>query len=372
MEKLRYIAGGLVALFCLWVSYNAMVQTREVSPGETRPEILRSLILGRPGGGLCPASVHERYVAAGPDGRLYPTWHPPFDRATGCYFDHEHGSDPHSYVGFGHSGMPLFGYTSHQAEMVEPHKGYKVFVTNNDLNGHAWMILLNQETGDPGRTLAQFHTVDWHISTLAGEALVDIHVLGDFGFAIQNCSGGKPIPGSEQEARYTRSKHPRRIILTANCASDIVYEKWDGFIQVGGVFEAKPLFDVDNPATAVDLTDLSTVRRTCEFRPIDEGCLVSEQLWSGNVRSVMHPGQWVHNDGPEIIYTDPYGSIEASSSIVGEYNPNVIRQFVTRAGWDTRQCCEDQVVFRLQSFSGGVFIADPQEPAGMVEFEVGR
>jgi hypothetical protein len=29
------------------------------------------------------------------------------------------------------------------------------------------------------------------------------------------------------------------------------------------------------------------------------------------------------------------------------------------------------VVFRIQSFSGGVFIADPREPAGSAEFSAG-
>lgn len=46
----------------------------------------------------CPVSVHERYSVIGPDGKRYPTWHPPTttDPATGrtCTFGHEHGRDP--------------------------------------------------------------------------------------------------------------------------------------------------------------------------------------------------------------------------------------------------------------------------------------
>lgn len=46
----------------------------------------------------CPATVHERYSVIGPDGKRYPTWHPPttIDPATGarCTFGHEHGRDP--------------------------------------------------------------------------------------------------------------------------------------------------------------------------------------------------------------------------------------------------------------------------------------
>ena len=46
----------------------------------------------------CPADLHQRYAVVGPDGKLYPTWHPPVvtDPATGqeCTFGHEHGDDP--------------------------------------------------------------------------------------------------------------------------------------------------------------------------------------------------------------------------------------------------------------------------------------
>src|SRR4051812_17627330 len=30
-------------------------------------------------GEYCPAWVHARYVTTGPDGKPYPTWHPPID-----------------------------------------------------------------------------------------------------------------------------------------------------------------------------------------------------------------------------------------------------------------------------------------------------
>jgi hypothetical protein len=46
----------------------------------------------------CPAPLHDSYSVVGPDGKLYPTWHPPrvVDPATGerCGFGHEHGRDP--------------------------------------------------------------------------------------------------------------------------------------------------------------------------------------------------------------------------------------------------------------------------------------
>jgi hypothetical protein len=38
--------------------------------------------------------IHDSYSVIGPDGKRYPTWHPPVDPKTGCKFGHEHGRDP--------------------------------------------------------------------------------------------------------------------------------------------------------------------------------------------------------------------------------------------------------------------------------------
>src|SRR5689334_13614040 len=43
----------------------------------------------------CTAAQHDAASVVGPDGKLYPTGHPPVDPATGCSFGHEHGRDPH-------------------------------------------------------------------------------------------------------------------------------------------------------------------------------------------------------------------------------------------------------------------------------------
>ena len=47
----------------------------------------------------CSAALHDTFFVIGPDGKQYPTWHPPQtkDPATGkaCSFGHDHGADPH-------------------------------------------------------------------------------------------------------------------------------------------------------------------------------------------------------------------------------------------------------------------------------------
>src|SRR4051794_40576652 len=88
------------------------------------PEISVNVRRGQP----CPAWVHDRYVTTGPDGRLYPTWHPPIDPEFGCLFGHEHGADPRSSRA--DPSLPAFGYAAALMGMQEPHQGFKVFVIN--------------------------------------------------------------------------------------------------------------------------------------------------------------------------------------------------------------------------------------------------
>ncbi|MCG8347506.1 MAG: hypothetical protein MI924_06965, partial [Chloroflexales bacterium] len=317
-------------------------------------------------GAECPAWVHDRHVTTGPDGRTYPTWHPPVDPEYGCYFDHEHGSDPRSYVGFASSGMPAFGYIGAQAGMNEPHVGFKVYVTNDDLNGRAWMITLHQGTGSPLRAMVQFHGLDWHISTTSGEPLADLHLMADFGYARPNCRTGEAIPGTGAGTFYPDSMQ-RRQIPTTDCVLETPYETWTAAIDIGGLFIATPKFDIDNATTIVNLNNLEELRFMCEFRSPEEDCTSANTQWSGNKRGVIHPGQYVNNNsGSPDIYTDAYGNL------VDAGTPGAVRQYIsTNNAWDTRQCCGNEIVFRIQTYSNGVYIANPGEPAGSADFGVG-
>jgi hypothetical protein len=356
-----YLAGILVVFLSFWFSFNALRQTRLALPGETPGQALRAILFGRPvlKWQLCSEEVHASYSITGPDGLDYPTWHPPVDMQNRCYFDHEHGSDPRSYLGFGSSGMPSFGYTAAHAGISESHAGYKVYVSNDDLNGRAWMIVLNQDTGRPERASSQYHSLDWHISSFQGETLVDVRVMADFGQAQANCSS-------------TVISHPKgessagsRVIPTTACAPQNAYEAWTASVNIGGAFRAAPYFDVDNPITAVDPEDMNAENLMCQYRSGAESC-TGASPWSGNRRGVLRPGQLVRNSGSEIFYTDPFGHRVDNQEL------GAVRQFVTSQGWDTRQCCGPEVVFRIQTYSGGVYIAAPPEPSGSVEFGVWR
>jgi hypothetical protein len=109
----------------------------------------------------CSRELHDTYFVIGPDGKKYPTWHPPVvqDPDTGdlCSFGHEHGVDPrdsalwsdlrrhfaHDANGDGvidtgeleRSGVP-FGLVAEQLEgsatpRPEEHTGYKIALRDN-------------------------------------------------------------------------------------------------------------------------------------------------------------------------------------------------------------------------------------------------
>jgi len=78
----------------------------------------------------CSAEVHDRYWVYGPDGKVYPTYHPPIDPVTGCTFGHEHGRDP---ADSDLADIPFpFGYLNEQLVAAglpprqETHVGHKI------------------------------------------------------------------------------------------------------------------------------------------------------------------------------------------------------------------------------------------------------
>ncbi len=88
----------------------------------------------------CTAEIHNSYSVVGPDGKLYPTWHPPVDPATGCTFGHEHGRDPRGSKLYAQTGPIPLGYANEQLDIANPnmprhedHVGHKV-EWENDMN----------------------------------------------------------------------------------------------------------------------------------------------------------------------------------------------------------------------------------------------
>jgi hypothetical protein len=81
----------------------------------------------------CTVEIHNGFSAIGPDGKRYPTWHPPVDPASGCSFGHEHGRDPRGSDLYSRLGPIPFGYANEMLDLFDPatrrhedHVGHKV------------------------------------------------------------------------------------------------------------------------------------------------------------------------------------------------------------------------------------------------------
>lgn len=134
----------------------------------------------------CPVSLHDKYTVIGPDGKLYPTWHPAtdIDPATGtaCTFGHEHGYDPATSdiydwvtdfidedssksrgIPFGYVSEALDTYSAAQSSLVIRHEdnpGHKIIVANDvSVIGANPRVAVKDDNGKPIKCdyLIKFH-----------------------------------------------------------------------------------------------------------------------------------------------------------------------------------------------------------------------
>lgn len=296
---------------------------------------------------MCAAWVHDRHRLRARDGRLYPTWHPPRDPRYGCAFGHEHGSNPEAFVGFRRTGMPAFGKIGRFAGADEPHPGFKVFVTNDDRTGLAWMMVLHQGSGSPRRGTVRFHSLEtWLFKRGRGGGLVaHTRRMADFGRAVANCRGA---------AR----RRNMRLLPHPDCRP--VGEDWMTALDVGGVFRAWPSFAIDNPITQFDPLDPERVvfntRAACG--PRAPGGWRSR--CKGDRRTVRHPRWLVENRGNRRFRTDAFG--RRSERGLRQFVSNRIR--VNR--WRERGGPENRFVIE-RTTDGGLF--RPGRPGRSVPFE---
>lgn len=151
--------------------------------------------------GTCSAAVHDRYVAIGPDGVRYRTWHPQVvDNGAGgtCTFAHEHGVDPTT------STLPnaepiVFDYVAHISElngmpMPEPHEGFKIHVVNaGQLNDEgrvsrvSAILLFHMGTGGVKRYVTSMHTLAVQAQMPDGSR-VNVRGMADTGSAGSICA----------------------------------------------------------------------------------------------------------------------------------------------------------------------------------------
>ena len=301
----------------------------------------------------CPAWVHDRYRAHGPDGAEYPTWHPQIDPFYWCSFGHEHGSKPaDGYV-------PLYGYTASRHGMNEPHAGFKTYTI---ADGAAdWTITQHFGTSGVGRACTRFHTADVAY-TVSGALKANLHLMGDFGNG-ETVSGGKATPisscnpadtaarttlGSDGKLLTTGTRHLNRYPADG-------YEPWR-------VSEERLAFGLSIDALGFDTGD---ARTSCT----DTACsklVVKPDSWGADHRLVVNVRLAI-NATPAasgVFYTDPEGR-----TLVAGNAPGATQQYVqpglmvtsrlsgtcfTTDAWTGLMTCGGRVLSVQKNLEGGL------------------
>jgi hypothetical protein len=380
----RYVAfaGGLALAACNGESPVAPRPRTATGPG-------RAFGIWAPGANdTCPVDAHNAYATVGPDGKLYPTWHPSIDPATGCSFGHDHGRDPSGSDLYRLVGDIPFGYANDQLDIWDPsgqrhedHVGHKVewendVLLNFDSDAAASLFeircdiltKLHQGTHSKDAFTNNLHELAYHLRCTDG---TELHLTIMAAFGVPGEFERSCDRATIQVGPATPANSPRgggvRIIPDRFCVErDILvapgqrsnfgalHESWEASQAIrtaGGRSLAafNPYFQVRLPSRFHDPATATLVGRPIDVcyevtpsgeraqgRSCDEstgngtipGIAFDDprSLFDGADRSVdINENRITNAQGPAIWFTNPFGHRAQPDSF-----PGSIRQFIAR------------------------------------------
>jgi hypothetical protein len=312
----------------------------------------------------CSKEIHDAYSVTGPDGLLYPTWHPPVDPVTGCTFGHEHGRDPSGSDLFPTVGPIPFGLANQHllasgfaGERHEDHVGHKIEWENDvemQIRGGGGaaldvrcdiLVKLHQGTHSPDAFTNNLHELAYHIRCTDGTgfSVTLLTPIGDAGQLVVSCDRGRKVAAGAPTPLSSPDGGGKRAIPDASCIREHVLrsdgsrprfdralrESWEigGRIRAEGgrtLVRFNPYFQVRDPSRFFDPAlqkdlgrpvDLCTRpelagRDRCEGVPADGSVTWDDPAspFKGTRRFVDVNANRVKNaDGPTTWYTDPLG-----------------------------------------------------------------
>jgi hypothetical protein len=337
----------------------------------------------------CAPDVHNAYSVVGLDGKLYPTWHPPTDPATGCSFGHEHGRDPRGSALYRDLDPIAFGYANEQQDIADPHTmrhedhvGHKIEWENDmrmTFEGGAGQILdvtcdvftkLHQGSHSKDAFTNNLHELIYAIrcSDRTELRITLLTAIGRAGEMVASCDRDRVIQAGIATPPTSPNGNGRRAIPDRQCIEQhmlvpvgersnydaALRESWEVHASIRGVdgrtiASADPYFQILFPSRFFDSTQPDNVGRpitvcyetTPDGRAAREGlCSTStangtetgvtyadpRSRFNGVRRFVDINGNRIANtDGPEVWYTDPFGRNARTEPF-----PGSIRQYIAR------------------------------------------
>ncbi len=333
----------------------------------------------------CTEEIHNSYSIVGPDGKLYPTWHPPLD-PSGCSFGHDHGRDPSGSALFAEIGHIPLGYANEQLDAFSPplsrhedHVGHKIEWENNvEMNvsdGALFAVTcdiyvkLHQGTHSKDAYTNNLHELVYHLDCNDGSkmSLTMMAAIGTAGEFVASCDRNRHVTVGPPSPLLSPNGGGRRIIPDRLCANEFILvpngqksnfstglrESWQLSQSIRTndgrrIAHVNPYFQVIAPSRFFD-----PAIENAEGRPIDlcyeveangdraNGSLCNESTASGQLTVGFADPQSRFNGadrfvdinsndifnaaGPTVWYTDPFGK----NAITQEF-PGSVRQFIAQ------------------------------------------
>lgn len=301
------------------------------APDPTTATPARAFGIWTPGpNDTCAKEQHDRYATVGPDGKRYPTWHPPTDPATGCTFGHEHGRDPGGSRLSALVGPIPLGYANEQLEIWDPqnprnedHVGHKIEWENDlamrvdsDVAGPLFdvrcdvLVKLHQGTHSRDAFTNNVHELAYHIRCNDGTRMhiTMLTAIGTPGEFVRSCDGNTRIVVGQATPANSPHGGGKRLIPDQACVlehllvgptrnssySSALHESWQTSNQVrrhdGHTLASfDPYFQVPLPSRFYDPAGTNFVGR-----PIDM-CYMTEpngdRARGGHCESATAEGQ---------------------------------------------------------------------------------
>jgi hypothetical protein len=393
-RAVRHVAAVCAGVLALAACTDAAAGP-DAAPTPIGPSVAYDVWMPGPGD-TCTPEIHNAYSTVGPDGKLYPTWHPPTDPVTGCTFGHEHGRDPRGSKLYPVVGDLPFGYVNEQLDVAamgihrhEDHVGHKVEWENDvrmQIETGAGALFevrcdvltkLHQGTHSRDAFTNNLHELFYHIRCNEG---TEMHVrllsaIGTPGQFESTCGGtvvvGPATPpnspnGGGRRRIPTRACVESRILRPLGSRSEFgsLHESWETSNSVrtatGRTLASfNPYFQVFRPSRIFDPAAPSGVGRPIDLcyavgvngeraqggecaQSTDSGRVLDVQWFdprsrfNGVRRQVDINDNNVNNaDGPTVWYSDPFGRNAQPAPF-----PGSVRQVIARIrndwGFDLR------------------------------------
>ncbi|MFN0181906.1 MAG: hypothetical protein ACKVZ0_24150 [Gemmatimonadales bacterium] len=313
-------------------------------------------------------SVHDRYTTLGPDGKLYPTWHPPVEPGINCTFGHEHGRDPRGSSLYLETGPIPFGYANEVLEQHDPanprhedHVGHKIEWEDGMImrvDGApismtcSVLTKLHQGTHSKDAFTNNLHELAYHLRCSDGSAmsLTLMTPIGAPGEFVRSCDREVHVTAGLATPANSPVGNGKRVIADRGCVEQFVLvpsaqtsrfdtgvrESWQVSARIRQttgryLVIANPYFQVLNPSRFHDPALPNAVGRTIDLcyetepngdRARGGGCLAAtnngliagitwndpRSTFTGAARFVdINTNRITNAGGPAVWYTDPFG-----------------------------------------------------------------